>query len=95
MKTPPEQAQLLRQLAINDGLRAKANELEAQIQTCYSSAGELEDGLYQVITPTFCAGFFVEGGAITKCAPILHKRINYWRTQGKLVWRPKSKAGNN
>jgi hypothetical protein len=38
------------------------------------------DGLYQVITSYFCAGFVVENGAVTRCAPILRHRIDYWKT---------------
>lgn len=40
----------------------------------------IPDGLYQVTTPYLCAGFVVEGGRVTMCAPILHKRLNYWMT---------------
>jgi hypothetical protein len=45
----------------------------------------MKDGLYRVTTPYLCAGFVVEGGRVTLCAPILHKRIEYWQTQGKYV----------
>lgn len=38
------------------------------------------DGLYRVVTPYFVAGFVVEGGSVTSCAPILRKRLAYWRT---------------
>jgi len=38
------------------------------------------DGLYRVTTSYLCAGFVVEGGRITMCAPILKAKINYWRT---------------
>lgn len=38
------------------------------------------DGLYQVTTPYLCAGFVMEGGRITKCAPILRKKLAYWIT---------------
>lgn len=38
------------------------------------------DGLYQVTTPYLCAGFTVKDGVITRCAPILRKNINYWKT---------------
>lgn len=43
------------------------------------------DGLYQVTTSYFCAGFVVERGKVTACAPILRKRLTYWRTIAKWV----------
>lgn len=44
-----------------------------------------EDGLYQVTTPYFCAGFVVEHGVVTLCAPILRKKVGYWRTIARKV----------
>ena len=38
------------------------------------------DGLYRVTTSYLCAGFVVEAGEVTRCAPILRKSIHYWRT---------------
>jgi hypothetical protein len=38
------------------------------------------DGLYRVVTPHLCAGFVVEDGRVTRCAPILRKRLTYWLT---------------
>lgn len=38
----------------------------------------MKDGLYRVSTPYLCAGFVVEHGSISKCAPILKKNLNYW-----------------
>jgi len=38
------------------------------------------DGLYRVTTSYLCAGFVVEGGRVTRCAPILRKRLAYWQT---------------
>ena len=40
----------------------------------------MDDGLYQVTTPYLCAGFVVEHGRVTLCAPILRKRLAYWTT---------------
>ena len=40
----------------------------------------MSDGLYQVTTRYLCAGFVVAGGRVTMCAPILRKRLSYWRT---------------
>lgn len=41
------------------------------------------DGLYRVTTSYLCAGFVVENGRVTRCAPILRKRIAYWMTIAK------------
>ena len=40
----------------------------------------MTDGLYRVTTSYLCAGFVVEGGVVTMCAPILRKRLSYWMT---------------
>lgn len=40
----------------------------------------MPDGLYRVTTGYLCAGFVVEGGRVTLCAPVLRKRLAYWRT---------------
>lgn len=40
----------------------------------------LRDGLYRVTTSYLCAGFVVRDGAMTACAPILVKRLSYWKT---------------
>jgi len=44
----------------------------------------MRDGLYQVITAYLCAGFIVEHGQVTRCAPILRRKLSYWKT--KAVW---------
>jgi hypothetical protein len=46
---------------------------------------KLTDGLYQVTTGYFCAGFVIENGKVTSCAPVLKKRIEYWKTIAKLI----------
>lgn len=38
----------------------------------------LRDGLYQVTTASFCAGFVVRGGRVVECAPILRRRLAHW-----------------
>jgi hypothetical protein len=38
----------------------------------------VKDGLYRVTTATLCAGFVVERGRVTRCAPILRRRLAYW-----------------
>lgn len=45
----------------------------------------MKDGLYQVTTSYLCAGFVVEKGVITKIAPILKNKINYWITIAKRI----------
>lgn len=40
----------------------------------------LKDGLYRVTTKYLCAGFVVENNKITRCAAILRKKLNYWKT---------------
>jgi hypothetical protein len=49
------------------------------------STGRMADGLYRVVTSYLCAGFVVEGGKVTNCAPILRKRLAYWQTVANLV----------
>jgi len=44
----------------------------------------MRDGLYRVTTKHLCAGFVVEAGAVTRCAPILRRRLEYWKTMA--VW---------
>lgn len=45
----------------------------------------MKDGLYRVTTSYLCAGFVVENGRVTRCAPILRRRLNYWMTIAVLV----------
>jgi hypothetical protein len=45
----------------------------------------MADGLYRVTTSYLCAGFVIEGGKVTQCAPILRKRLAYWQTVAHLV----------
>lgn len=40
----------------------------------------LKDGLYQVTTSYLCAGFVIKNGAVIALAPILKKKLNYWKT---------------
>jgi hypothetical protein len=43
------------------------------------------DGLYRVTTPYLCAGFVVERGMVTACAPILRRRLIHWLTVAESV----------
>ena len=40
----------------------------------------MRDGLYRVTTSYLCAGFVVKNGTVTRCAPILRKKLSYWMT---------------
>lgn len=40
----------------------------------------MKDGLYRVTTKYLCAGFVVQDGYVTACAPILVKKLDYWKT---------------
>jgi hypothetical protein len=40
----------------------------------------MRDGLYRVVTSYLCAGFVVENGTVTRCAPILRGKLPYWQT---------------
>jgi hypothetical protein len=45
----------------------------------------MRDGLYGVVTTTFVAGFVIEGGKVTMCAPILRARLPYWMRMARWV----------
>jgi hypothetical protein len=45
----------------------------------------MADGLYRVTTSYLCAGFAIEHGVVTMCAPILRKRLSYWMTIARRV----------
>jgi len=45
----------------------------------------MRDGLYQVTTRYLCAGLLVEAGQVTRCAPILRRRLGYWLTQARWI----------
>jgi hypothetical protein len=38
----------------------------------------MRDGLYRVEWRGICAGFVVEGGRVTRCAPILCRKLAWW-----------------
>lgn len=40
----------------------------------------MRDGVYVVQTRYFTAGFDIRDGKVTRCAPILRKRLAYWQT---------------
>jgi hypothetical protein len=45
----------------------------------------MKDGLYQVTNTYLCAGFVIQNGIITHCAPILRRKIGYWMTVAKFI----------
>ena len=45
----------------------------------------MTDGLYRVSTAYLCAGFVVEHGHVTRCAPILRRKLPYWTTRAVRV----------
>lgn len=45
----------------------------------------MRDGLYRVTTSYLCAGFVVQGGQVTMCAPVLRKNLEYWKTIAERV----------
>jgi len=45
----------------------------------------MKDGLYRVTTSYLCAGFVVEGGKVSRCAPILRRKLDYWKTKGRRI----------
>jgi hypothetical protein len=38
------------------------------------------DGVYQVTYRGICAGYVIEGEWLVQCAPILLKKIDWWKT---------------
>lgn len=46
------------------------------------------DGLYRVVTNTFVAGFVVEDGRVTQCAPILRGNLDHWKQSATLCQQP-------
>lgn len=45
----------------------------------------MSDGLYRVTTSYLCAGFVIKGGRVVMCAPILKRKLDYWKTVAVLV----------
>lgn len=45
----------------------------------------MKDGLYQVTTSYLCAGFVIKNGKVIQCAPILRRKLEYWKTVAKRV----------
>lgn len=45
----------------------------------------MSDGLYQVTASYLCAAFVIERGKVTRCAPILRAKIDYWKTKTRKI----------
>lgn len=74
--------------ALGDGVLVQAGRVIGErlraLETPAEAAG-VNDGLYRVETRTLCAGFVVERGRVTQCAPILRRKLAYWQTIAKRV----------
>lgn len=46
---------------------------------------KLEDGLYQVKYKGITAGFAINNGELTICAPVLRKNFKHWKKRAKKV----------
>ena len=40
----------------------------------------MRDGLYQVEWRGICAGFIVEAGVVTRCAPVLQRNFEFFKS---------------
>lgn len=45
----------------------------------------MADGLYRVTTTYLCAGFVMQNGHVVMCAPVLRKRLAYWKTIARRI----------
>ena len=45
----------------------------------------MKNGLYQVTTNSFCAGFIVANNEIIQCAPILKRNIKHWQNYANYI----------
>jgi hypothetical protein len=50
----------------------------------------MKDGLYRVTTKYLCAGFVIEQEKVVLCAPILRKKLAYWKTIAERIQDAKS-----
>lgn len=52
----------------------------------------MRDGLYQVNWRGICAGFVVENGQVTMCAPVLRRRFAYFSRIAKRISNDETKT---
>jgi hypothetical protein len=45
----------------------------------------MKDGLYQVTYKGICAGFLIKDRKLMKCAPILRRNFDFWKTIEKRI----------
>lgn len=45
----------------------------------------MKDGLYRVTYKGICAGFVIKNNKVVKCAPILRKKLSFWKTIAKRI----------
>jgi hypothetical protein len=45
----------------------------------------MRDGLYVVKQNEICAAFVVRDGEVTVCAPVLRKKLDYWKTVAQWI----------
>jgi hypothetical protein len=45
----------------------------------------MRDGLYRVVTSHLVAGFVIRAGQVVQCAPILRRKIDYWKTVATFI----------
>ena len=67
--------------------RVQADELASK-ERCQRH--DFKNGLFQVTTDYLCAAFTLEAGVVKSCAPILRKKLDYWRTVAKKVQPPET-----
>lgn len=51
------------------------------------------DGLYRVSSEGLTAGFVIEGGKVTLCAPILRRSLDHWMTVADAIERRTNRVG--
>ena len=57
----------------------------ATVPLADSNPRKRQDGLYRVTTNYLCAGFVIEDGKVTRCAPILRRKLAYWMTVAERI----------
>jgi hypothetical protein len=46
---------------------------------------DMRDGLWAVVTDEWAAGFVIEHGRVTMCAPILRRKLDLWMRRARWV----------
>ena len=45
----------------------------------------MEDGIYRVVYKGICAGFVIKDERIIRIAPVLRRKIDFWKTIAKRI----------